>query len=116
MQALDERSLERALHAQGFVTTYIWQDGPGAKYGDHVHETETAHIILAGEMTLTMDGRAHVSCRRAVRCPGRSGAFSPNGAERLPLHDRREVTKAVPSDESQMTGKSGEPSRPTRGL
>lgn len=50
--------LENQLHAEGFVHTYVWQDGPHAHYSDHTHATETAHLILDGEMTLTMDGRS----------------------------------------------------------
>ena len=48
--------LERELHAEGFLHTYVWQDGPQASYPDHTHATETAHIILEGEMTLTAGG------------------------------------------------------------
>jgi quercetin dioxygenase-like cupin family protein len=44
------------LAAEGFAHTYVWQDGPNAFYSDHTHIGLTAHIILDGEMTLTMDG------------------------------------------------------------
>ena len=50
--------LENQLHAEGFRSTYVWQDGPNAQYSDHTHNSETAHIILDGEMTLTMGGRS----------------------------------------------------------
>lgn len=50
-------ALERQLQAEGFVNTYVWQDGPHAFYPDHSHPTLTAHIVLEGEMTLTMDDR-----------------------------------------------------------
>jgi uncharacterized cupin superfamily protein len=53
------KELEAQLHREGFSRTYVWQDGPGAFYPDHTHPTETAHIILAGEMTLTQDGQTH---------------------------------------------------------
>ncbi len=55
----DPKSLERQLHDEGFLHTYVWQDGPNAFYPDHTHPTETAHIILAGEMTLTQGGDTH---------------------------------------------------------
>ena len=48
----DLKSLERQLHSEGFLHTYVWQDGPNAHYPDHTHASETAHIILDGEMTL----------------------------------------------------------------
>jgi quercetin dioxygenase-like cupin family protein len=49
--------LEKQLHREGFRHTYVWEDGPDRRYSDHTHPVETAHIILEGEMTLTMDGR-----------------------------------------------------------
>lgn len=57
--ALDTKSLERRLHDEGFSHTYVCQDGPNAFYPDHTHATETAHIILDGEMTLTQAGATH---------------------------------------------------------
>jgi mannose-6-phosphate isomerase-like protein (cupin superfamily) len=54
--AADQKSLERQLHGEGFLHTYVWQDGPNAFYPDHTHAVETAHIILDGEMTLTQAG------------------------------------------------------------
>ena len=48
--------LEAQLHAEGFRDTYVWHDGPNASYSDHTHPMETAHIILEGQMTLTMAG------------------------------------------------------------
>ncbi len=50
---------EKQLRTEGFSHTFVWQDGPGAFYPDHTHDMETAHIILEGEMTLTMDGQTH---------------------------------------------------------
>ena len=52
----DLEGLEHQLHNEGFLHTYIWQDGPDAAYPDHVHDVETAHIILNGEMTVTQAG------------------------------------------------------------
>lgn len=52
------RALEQQLHREGFRHTYVWSDGPGAYYSDHTHGSETAHVILDGEMTLSMEGRS----------------------------------------------------------
>lgn len=54
--SVDTKSLERQLHAEGFLHTYVWQDGPNAFYPDHTHAAETAHVILDGEMTFTQGG------------------------------------------------------------
>ena len=58
---MDIGALEAQLHGEGFKHTYVWEDGPNAKYPDHTHPTETAHIILDGEMTLTVNGQS-VTC------------------------------------------------------
>jgi hypothetical protein len=54
--AADQKSLELQLQEEGFLRTYVWQDGPNAFYPDHTHAAETAHIILDGEMSLTQGG------------------------------------------------------------
>ena len=59
--------LENQLHTEGFSHTYVWEDGPDRRYSDHTHPVETAHIILEGEMTLTMDGRS-ATYRAGERC------------------------------------------------
>ena len=55
---MDEVKLARSLNQEGFRETYVWQDAPNVSYPDHTHATETAHIILSGEMTLTMCGKS----------------------------------------------------------
>lgn len=55
---MNERELSQQLEREGFAHTYVWQDGPNTFYPDHMHDSETAHFILSGEMTLTMNGRA----------------------------------------------------------
>ena len=65
--------LEKQLHSEGFRHTYVWQDGPDSRYSDHTHPVETAHIILEGEMTLTMDGRS-ATYRPGERCDVPAGA------------------------------------------
>jgi mannose-6-phosphate isomerase-like protein (cupin superfamily) len=55
---MDESTLEKQLRSEGFTTTYVWQDSANAFYTDHMHPSETAHIILDGEMTVTIHGAA----------------------------------------------------------
>lgn len=55
---MDIAALETQLHQDGFKHTYVWEDGPDARYPDHTHPTETAHVILDGEMTLTVKGKS----------------------------------------------------------
>ena len=45
--------LEEQLRDEGFRHVYAWEDAPDAFYADHTHPVDTAHVILAGEMTLT---------------------------------------------------------------
>ena len=67
MCTMDEKKLAAQLKAEGFSHTDIWADGPKTHYPDHTHDQETAHIILSGEMTLTMNG--HSKCYGAgERC------------------------------------------------
>ena len=77
---VDLKSLERQLHDEGFLHTYVWQDGPNAFYPDHTHATETAHIILDGEMTLTQGGATRTyGVGRTLRCSRGRGAFRAMG-------------------------------------
>jgi len=81
------------LEREGFGHTYVWQDGPNAFYPEHTHEAETAHIILRGEMALTMNGRSE-TYRAGGRCDvpaeaAHSARMGPSGCrylvgERLP--------------------------------
>lgn len=64
---MSEKELEKRLREEGFTRTFVWQDSPHAFYPDHTHPVETAHIILAGEMTLTMDGQTY-TCTAGDRC------------------------------------------------
>ena len=81
------KDLEKKLLSEGFHRTFVWQDGPGAFYPDHTHPTETAHIILEGEMTLTTGG---VTCtfKAGERCDVPAGAvhsakMGPHGCHYL---------------------------------
>ena len=49
-------TLEQQLRSEGFRRVYTWQDGPHASYPDHTHAVDTAHVVLDGEMTLTVGG------------------------------------------------------------
>lgn len=69
----DEQFLARKLTDEGFSTVYVWEDARGVSYADHTHATETAHIILAGEMTLAMKGKAQ-TYRAGERCDVPAGA------------------------------------------
>ena len=71
--AEDQKALEQQLHGEGFLNTYVWQDGPNAFYADHTHAAETAHIILDGEMTLTQ-GDATRTFHAGERCDVPAGA------------------------------------------
>lgn len=69
----DPTTLERGLHQEGFLHTYVWQDGPNTFYPDHTHAGETAHIILDGEMSLTQAGETR-TFRAGERCDVPAGA------------------------------------------
>jgi quercetin dioxygenase-like cupin family protein len=64
---MDENSLAKKLREEGFGQTYVWEDRPNAGYSDHTHAGETAHIVLIGEMTVTMGG-ASKTYRAGDRC------------------------------------------------
>jgi quercetin dioxygenase-like cupin family protein len=65
--------LARTLKQEGFRQTYVWEDAPNVSYPNHSHETETAHVILSGEMTLTMAGESR-TYRTGERCDVPAGA------------------------------------------
>ena len=71
---MDISELERQLRSEGFCRTYVWEDGPNVHYSEHTHAMETAHIILAGEMTLTTGGRS-VTYQVGERCDVAAGAL-----------------------------------------
>jgi mannose-6-phosphate isomerase-like protein (cupin superfamily) len=70
---MNEKELAMKLEQEGFGHSYVWQDGPNAHYPDHTHAMETAHIILSGEMTLTMSGGTE-SYHAGERCDVPAGA------------------------------------------
>ena len=68
-----ERELRKQLESEGFSHAYVWHDGPHAHYPDHTHGGITAHVILDGEMTLTMSGKS-TTYRVGDRCDVPAGA------------------------------------------
>lgn len=70
----DATKFAQQLRSGGFTHTYVWQDGPNARYADHTHPTETAHIILEGELTLIMGGESK-TYRVGERCDVPAGAI-----------------------------------------
>ena len=84
---MNQRELENRLREEGFTRIYVWQDGPHAFYPDHTHPTESAHIILEGEMTLTSGGKAQ-TYKPGDRCDVPAGAvhsarMGPTGCKYL---------------------------------
>jgi mannose-6-phosphate isomerase-like protein (cupin superfamily) len=69
---MDVKKLESELKMEGFSHTFVWQDGPNAHYPDHTHSGLTAHIILDGEMTLTIAGQSK-TYKAGERCDVRAG-------------------------------------------
>jgi mannose-6-phosphate isomerase-like protein (cupin superfamily) len=82
-----EKQLVAQLMSEGFLNTFVWQDGPQTSYPDHTHSDLTAHIILDGEMTLTMNGKSQ-TFRAGERCDVPAGAvhsaqMGPSGCRYL---------------------------------
>jgi hypothetical protein len=68
--ALDLESLHHQLKGEGFLHTYVGRDGPNAFYADHTHPTDTAHIILEGEMTVMQEYEARTfTVGECATCP-----------------------------------------------
>jgi len=82
---MDEGELERGLRAEGFRRTYVWQDSAHTHYPAHTHATLTAHIILDGEMTLTISGESR-TYRAGERCDVPAGTVH---AARMGAHGCR---------------------------
>ena len=87
MPRTKENELHRELEAEGFSHTFVWQDAPNALYPDHKHSGVTAHVILDGEMTLTMQGQPR-TYRAGERCDVPAGTvhsarMGPSGCRYL---------------------------------
>jgi quercetin dioxygenase-like cupin family protein len=70
---MDEKRLTSDLQREGFTRTHVWEDAPNTAYPDHTHSAETAHLILSGEMTLTIAGTTR-TYRAGARCDVPAGA------------------------------------------
>ena len=85
---VDSTTFERQLREEGFRHVYVWQDAADAFYSDHTHPVDTAHIILAGEMTLTCGGstRTYKAGERPPDVPAgavHSARMGPAGCQYL---------------------------------
>jgi len=70
---MKEQQLAEELLREGFVHLYVWEDGPDVEYPDHTHRSESAHFILSGQMSMTMNGETHVY-HEGDRCDLPAGA------------------------------------------
>lgn len=73
MTANDEQALQQQLRSEGFRRVYVWQDAANVLYPEHTHPTETAHVILDGEMTLIIHGGTR-TYRAGERCDVPAGS------------------------------------------
>lgn len=65
---------ESRLRRDGFTRTYIWRDDAEVFYPNHTHDKLTAHIVLSGQMTLTMNGKSE-TYRAGDRCDVPAGVL-----------------------------------------
>jgi quercetin dioxygenase-like cupin family protein len=84
---MEERDLVAELTREGFSHIFVWEDGPNTDYPEHTHRSETAHIVLSGEMIITTDGQS-TTYRAGDRCDVPSGAthsakMGPDGCRYL---------------------------------
>lgn len=54
----DRAQLIAALDHEGFDVTE-WTDEAGATYGEHAHTHHEVRVVLAGSMTIVVDGVEH---------------------------------------------------------
>ncbi|HKM67884.1 MAG TPA: cupin domain-containing protein [Candidatus Acidoferrum sp.] len=64
---MEEKDLAEKLMLEGYAHLYVWEDGPDVDYPEHTHRVESAHIILSGEMSMTMNGETK-TFRTGERC------------------------------------------------
>jgi len=51
---MTEQQAEQQLKDEGFINIYVWQDGPSTYFSDRKHKTDSAHIILEGDISVTL--------------------------------------------------------------
>jgi len=64
---MEQKDHAEQLLQEGYVHLYVRDDGPNVEYPEHQHRAESAHIILHGEMSMTMDGQTK-TYRAGDRC------------------------------------------------
>jgi len=64
---MEVKDLAEQLLYEGYVHLYVQDDGPNIDYPEHQHRAESAHIILCGEMSMTMNGETK-TFRAGERC------------------------------------------------
>lgn len=57
---------ENQLRGEGFKCIYTWEESSLVHYPDHTHDALSAHIILAAEMAVIVDGNSH-ACKVSER-------------------------------------------------
>lgn len=48
------------LKTEGYGHVFVWRDAPGATYPPHTHAGDTAHVVMDGEIAITVDGETKV--------------------------------------------------------
>ncbi|CCQ73606.1 cupin domain-containing protein [Magnetospira sp. QH-2] len=49
---MTESEIVRQLQAEGYGQVFVWEDASGARYPHHSHPGQTAHVVLAGAITI----------------------------------------------------------------
>ncbi len=57
---MKEEDWEKILKKEDFTSIYTWFDEANKHYSDHKHPFITAHIILDGEMVITVKDKSKV--------------------------------------------------------
>ncbi len=71
---MNRQTLEQQLRSEGYIRVFVWRDAPGAVYPDHTHASDTTHVVLEGEITVTTaDGSR--TCKRGDRFDVPAGAL-----------------------------------------
>lgn len=59
---MNEKKIIKKLSEEGFKGIFVHTDNPSAYYPDHTHKGITAHVVLDGEITVTVDGHTKTYC------------------------------------------------------
>ena len=89
---MDEQLLTKQLQDEGFDDVYVWEDGPDMNYPPHQHPDVSAHIILTGEMTVTVDGQTRTyKPGERFDIPGQDTALRAHGPGGLQIPGRGKI-------------------------